>query len=142
MSKKFDALEAQKELLMMKAQLERMELGACIQEVKAEFAWVSVFQRLGAWVGRRNVAALGPLATLGGGAFDQVLKKHPMLGLLGSSILFRYRQPLVRAGVKASLAAAVLAAGVFWFQSRQTRTGQQAAQPASSTTVPIDPAAP
>lgn len=139
MSKKFDALEAQKELLMMKAQLERMELGSCIQEVKQEFAWVSIFQRFGAWAGRRNLAALGPLASLGGGAFDQVLKKHPLLGLLGSSLLLRYRQPLVRVSVKAGLAAAVLAVGVFWFQSKNPRQSNPGAPPSTS---PTDPKAP
>ncbi len=145
MSKKFDALEAQKELLMMKAQLERMELGSHIQAVKQEFAWVSVFQRLGAWAGRRNLSAFGPLATLGAGTFDQILKKHPVLGLLGSSVLLRYRQSIVRAGVKAGLAAAVLAAGVYWFQSRDAhRTGKQLqpAKPTPSTTVPVDSTAP
>ena len=145
MSKKFDALESQKALLRMKALLERMELGAHIQEVKQEFAWVSVFQRLVAWAGRRNMVALGPLATLGSGAFDQFLKKHPILGLLGSAMLLRYRQPLLRAGVKAGLAASVLAVGVYWFRSRDAhRTGQpqQPAKPTPSTTVPIDPKAP
>jgi len=77
MSKKFDALEARKELLMMKAQLERMEFGGQVDTLKKEFAWVNVFRQFGGWLGQRNMRALGPVVSLGGQFWQDGLKSIP-----------------------------------------------------------------
>lgn len=118
MSKKFDALEARKELLMMKAQLERMEFGGQMDTLKKEFAWVNVFRQFGGWLGQRNMRALGSVASLGGQFWQDGLKKYPLLGMLASTALLRFRQPISRVALRAGLGAVVLAAGMFWFQTR------------------------
>jgi hypothetical protein len=119
MSDKFDALQARKELLMMKAELERMELGAQFAAVKKEFAWVNVFRQVGGWLGQRNLRALGPVAALGGQIWHDGLKKYPLLGMLASTALLRFRQPIAKAAFRAGLGAVLLAAGMWWFQSRK-----------------------
>lgn len=118
MSQKFDALEARKELLMMKAELERMELGGQVLALKKEFAWVNVFRQFGAWIGQRNLRALGPVASIGSQFWQGGFKKYPVLGMLASTALLRFRQPLSRLALKAGVGAVVLAAGMFWFQTR------------------------
>ncbi len=118
MSKKFDALEARKELLMMKAQLERMEFGGQVDTLKNEFAWVNVFRQFGGWLGQRNMRALGPVASLGGQFWQEGLKKYPLLGMLASTALLRFRKPISQVALRAGLGAVALAAGVFWFQTR------------------------
>lgn len=116
MSKKFDALEAKKELLMMKAELERMEFGGQVDVLKKEFAWVSAFKRFGNWVAQRNVRALGPIASFGGQFWQDGLKKYPMLGMVASTLLLRYSRPLSKVALRAGLGAVVLAAGMFWYK--------------------------
>lgn len=118
MSKKFDALEARKELLMMKAQLERMEFGGQIDTLKKEFAWVNVFRQFGGWLGQRNMRALRPVASMGGQFWQEGLKKYPLLGMLASTALLRFRKPISKVALRASLGAVALAAGMFWFQTR------------------------
>lgn len=135
MNKKFDALEARKELLMMKAQLERMELGGQMDALKKEFAWVNVFRQFGGWLGQRNMRALGPVACLGGQFWQDGLKKYPLLGMLASTALLRFRQPLSKVALRAGLGAVALAAGMFWFQ---TRSPWAARPEAESTTDPSD----
>ena len=122
MSNKFDALQARKELLMMKAELERMELGAQFDAVRKEFAWVKMFTQFGGWLGQRNLRALGPVATLGGQIWQDGVKKYPLLGLLASAALLRFRQPVAKVALRAGLGAVVLAAGMYWFQSRKKLT--------------------
>lgn len=123
MSNKFDALQARKELLMMKAELERMELGSQFEAVKKEFAWVNMFRQFGGWLGQRNLRALGPVATLGGQIWQDGLKKYPLLGMLASTALLRFRRPIAKVALRAGLGAVVLAAGMYWFQSRKGSTG-------------------
>jgi hypothetical protein len=127
MSKKFDALEARKELLMMKAQLERMEFGGQVDALKNEFAWINVFRQFGTWLGKRNMNALGPVASLGGNFLQVGLKKYPLLGMLASTALLRFRQPIYKVALRAGLGAVVLAAGVFWFQTRSPWASRSAA---------------
>jgi hypothetical protein len=133
MSKKFDALESRKELLMMKAQLERMEFGGQIDTLKKEFAWVNVFRQFGGWLGQRNMRALGPVASLGGQFWQEGLKKYPLLGMLASTALLRFRKPVSKVALRAGLGAVALAAGMFWFQTRSPWASR------SETELPIDP---
>lgn len=123
MSNKFDALQARKELLMMKAELERMELGVQLDSVKKEFAWVNVFMRFGGWLGQRNLRAIGPVVSLGGQIWQDGFKKYPLLGMLVSTALLRFRQPISKVALRAGLGAVLLAAGMYWFQSRKSPAG-------------------
>lgn len=123
MSQRFDHLQAKKELLQMKAQLERMQLGGEIDDLKQQFAWLQLFKKASQWFGQRNVNALGPLGALGGQPLQDWLKQHPMLGLLASTAMLRYRQPLAKVTLRAGMAAVVLATAVFWFKTRGTSPG-------------------
>lgn len=123
MSNKFDALQARKELLMMRAELERMELGTQLNSVKKEFAWVNVFMRFGGWLGQRNLGSLAPVVSLGGQIWQEGFKKYPLLGLLASTALLRFRQPISKVALRAGLGAVLLAAGMYWFQSRKPPSG-------------------
>ncbi len=118
MSKKFDALEARKELLMMKAELERMEFGGQVDALRKEFAWINTFKQLANWIGRFNSRALSPVASLGGPVWQERLRRHPLLGMLASTALLRFSKPLSKLAMRAGVGAAVLAAGVFWFQTK------------------------
>lgn len=118
MSRSFDPLQARKELLMMKAELERMEFGSQVDALKKEFAWVNVFRQFGAWVGQRNMRALGPVASAGSQLWQAGLKQYPLLGMLASTALLRFRKPVSKLALRAGLGAVVLAAGMFWFQTR------------------------
>lgn len=118
MSKKFDSLEARKELLMMKAELERMEFGAQVDALRQEFGWLNVFRQFGGWLGQRNMRALGPVASLGGQFWQDGLKKYPLLGMLASTALMRFRRPISKVALRAGLGAVVLAVGMFWFQTK------------------------
>lgn len=131
MSKKFDALEARKELLMMKAQLERMEFGGQVDTLKKEFAWVNVFRQFGGWLGQRNMRALGPVVSLGGQFWQEGLKKYPLLGMLASTALLRFRQPISKVALRAGLGAVALAAGMFWFQTRSPWASRSATEPST-----------
>lgn len=131
MSKKFDALEARKELLMMKVQLERMEFGGQVDTLKNEFAWVNVFRQFGGWLGQRNMRALGPVASLGGQFWQEGLKKYPLLGMLASTALLRFRKPISQVALRAGLGAVALAAGVFWFQTRSPWASRSATEPST-----------
>jgi hypothetical protein len=118
MSKKFDALEARKELLMMKAELERMEFGGQVDALRKEYAWVNVFKQFANLLGRFNSRALGPVVGFAGPVWQERLRKHPILGMLASTALLRFGKPLSRLAMRASVGAVVLAAGVLWFQTR------------------------
>jgi hypothetical protein len=128
MNKKFDALEARKELLMMKTQLERMEFGGQVDTLKKEFAWINVFRQFGGWLGRRNISALSPVASLGGQFWQEGFKKHPLLGMLASAVLLRFRQPISKVALRAGLGALALAAGMFWFRTRSPRASRSLAE--------------
>ncbi len=129
MSKKFDALEARKELLMMKAQLERMEFGGQVDTLKKEFAWVNVFRQFGGWLGQRNMRALGPVVSLGGQFWQEGLKKYPLLGMLASTALLRFRQPISKVALRAGLGAVALAAVIFLLQTRSPWASRSLTKP-------------
>jgi hypothetical protein len=109
MTKSFDFIVARKELLMMKAELERRELSGDLYRAKAQLAWLPAVKKTFGVLTGRYLGSLGPLSALGGEAVDALMRKHPILGAITSAALFRYRGPirtgLVRAGVGASLAA-------------------------------------
>lgn len=118
MSQPFDQWEAKKELLMMKAQMERMELGMHVAQVRQSMTWLPMVQKLGGWLGRRNLNSLGPM----GWAITPFIKKsllaYPLLSGLASTALLRYRPQIASAGGKAAIAAVVLAAATYWFNTR------------------------
>jgi len=133
MSNKFNALEARKELLMMKAELERMEFGGQVDALRKEFGWLNVFRQFGGWLGQRNMRALGPVASLGGQFWQEGLRKYPLLGMLASTALVRFRGPISKVALRAGVAAVVLAAGVFWFQTKSPWASRSAPE------LPTDP---
>lgn len=112
-SKSFDPLQAKKELLMMKAELERMELADNVSTLKKRFAWFDVFKPLGMWLGARNCEIFG-----------QKFFKNPLLGMLVSTLLLRFRRPIARLTFKAGLTTLVVGAGVRWIQARANRLRQ------------------
>ena len=115
MKQKLDVYAARKELLMMKAQLQRMELGADIQAVKHAFAWMGVLGRAASFFSDSRFGGLGAL----GGQFAQdAFKRYPRLGLLASALLFRFRAPIAKATLRAGLAALVVAGAGYWFKRK------------------------
>lgn len=113
MSEKFDEFKARKELLMMKAQLQRMELGGDIQKLKQEFAWVGTFGRVAEVL---SINKLGAWGLLGGRALTAGLRRYPRLGFLASALLYRFRAPLAKTTLKAGLAAAVFVGVARWLK--------------------------
>lgn len=121
MSQPFDQWEAKKELLMMKAQMERMELGMHMTQARKSMTWLPMLQRVGAWVGRRNVNSLGPMGFAISPFFSKFLGAYPILSGLASTALLRYRPHLASTGGKAAIAALVLAAATYWYKTRGTQ---------------------
>jgi hypothetical protein len=134
MRRKFDELQVRKELLMMQAELQRLELGGQVDVLKKEFAWVNVFSQFGRWLGRSKLSSLGSVASFGGQLWQMGLKRHPLLGLLVSTACLKFRKPLAKVVLKAGLSATVLAVCVFWFQERRSS--------ATRPSVSIDPSDP
>ena len=99
--------------------------------LKKEFAWVNVFRQFGGWLGQRNMRALGPVVSLGGQFWQEGLKKYPLLGMLASTALLRFRQPISKVALLAGLGAVALAAGMFWFQTRSPWASRSATEPST-----------
>ncbi|MFN4330190.1 MAG: hypothetical protein ACK4FF_15100 [Limnobacter sp.] len=118
MAQQFDALEARKQLLQMKAQLQRMELGADVQALKQEMAWLGTLRQIGGFFAQRRLQGFGPLGALGGQVLQDKFKQHPWLGFVVSTALMRFRKPIAKVALKASLGAVLLAAAVAWVQRR------------------------
>lgn len=115
MSEKFDEFAARKELLMMKAQLQRMELGGDIQNLKREFAWVGAFGRVASVL---SAPKLGAWGSLGGQALKAGLQRYPRLGFIASALLYRFRGPIAKTTLKAGFAAAVFAGASRWLKRK------------------------
>lgn len=122
MNQPFNHWEAEKELLMMKAQMERMELGIHVAEARQSMTWLPVAQKLGAWLGKRNLNSLGPM----GWAITPFIRKsllaYPLLSGLASTALMRYRPQIASAGGKAAIAAVVLAAATYFYKTKLSST--------------------
>ncbi|HEX4856099.1 MAG TPA: hypothetical protein VFV28_04760 [Limnobacter sp.] len=118
MTSKFDELEARKELLRMRAELERMELGGHIELMKQEFTWRNLLGNVGGWIGHSRSYGFGPMVGAGGQLWEESRKKHPVLSMVATSLFMRFRRPILRVLFKASLGATILAAGVYLLQRR------------------------
>lgn len=125
MSSKFDELEARKELLMMRAELERMELGGQVELMKREFTWRNLLGNFGGANGQRRTYGFGPMVDVGGHLWQESRRKHPLLSMLATSLFMRFRGPIFRVLFKATLGATVLAAGVYWLQRRSQHNEDQ-----------------
>lgn len=121
MTQPFDHWEAKKELLMMKAQMERMELSIHMTQARQSMTWLPVLQKVGAWVGRRNLNSLGPMGLAISPVFRKFLLAYPILSGLASTALLRYRPQIVSTGGKAAVAAVVLAAATYWYKTKLSR---------------------
>ena len=123
MSQHFDHWEAKKELLMMKAQMERMELGMHMTQARQSMTWLPLLQKLGSWVGRRNLNSLGPMGFALSPVFRKFLLAYPILSGLASTALLRYRPQIASTGGKAAIAAVVLAAATYWYKTKVSHKG-------------------
>jgi hypothetical protein len=112
-SEKFDEFTARKELLIMRAQLQRMELGGDIQQLKREFAWMGSFGRIAEAL---SINKLGAWGTLGGQFLKAGLRRYPRLGFVASALLYRFRGPLAKTTLKAGLAASVFVGVTRWLK--------------------------
>lgn len=113
MSEKFDEFTARKELLMMKAQLQRMELSGDIEKLKQEFAWVGALGRIAEGL---SINKLGAWGSLGGQVLKAGLRRYPRLGFLASALLYRFRVPMAKTTLKAGLTAAVFVGVARWLK--------------------------
>ncbi len=113
---RFDPVQAKIELLQMKAELQRMEFGGQMAELKSQFAWVGAARKAAQWITGNRLNALGPLGAMGGQVFKDSLQKYPMLSAVGSALLFRYRKPVGHVALRAGAAALALAAAAWWFK--------------------------
>lgn len=118
MNQPFDQWEAKKELLMMKAQMERMELSIHVSEARHGMTWLPVAQKLGAWIGRRNLNSLGPMGWTITPLLRKSLLAYPLLSGLASTALMRYRPQIASAGGKAAIAALVLAVATYLYKTK------------------------
>lgn len=114
----FDALSAQKELLMLKAEMQRMELGYQVQDLKREVGSLpslNTVRKVWTWATFRS---MGPMGQIIGPVLKSVLGSYPLLSAMASAALVRYRKPISGLGAKAGLAAVALAAGLYWIKGR------------------------
>lgn len=125
---KYDQLAARKELLMMKAELERMEMNGHVQAVKTQFGWFSQVKRVFNWGGSRSLATLGPLAAFGQDALKQLMGSNPYAGLAASAMLMKISPPVRGRVVQALTAATALAGAVLWFRARKAAATHQTDQ--------------
>lgn len=111
-------LEMRKELLIMKAEMQRMELGMQMAEVRQQFAWVRTARAFGGWLTGQNLNRLGPIGQVGGQFLKDAISQYPYLGVAASTLMLRFREPIIRNTAKAGAAAMVLAFAVFWFNQK------------------------
>ena len=120
MSKTFNELQAKKELLILKAELERMELSHHVsstrQMVNQQLGWMPAIKKLVSLGGHTSLNGLGPLAPFAKQSLAKVASEKPYLGMLASLALIRWGFPAKQVAVRAALASGALAAAVFWFR--------------------------
>ena len=114
-----ELLAARKELLSMKAELQRMELSMHIEQAKASLSWAKM---LTGSVGQfLRTPKINAMTTLLGTWF----KRYPMLATVGSVVFANIRKPLAKAGFRASLMA-VITGGVYWWLRRDSVSARRA----------------
>ena len=94
MSDTFNELQAKKELLILKAELERMELvhhvSSTRQMVNQQFGWMPAIKKLLSLGGNASLTSLGPLAPFARQSLSKVASEKPYLGMLASLALIRW----------------------------------------------------
>ncbi len=106
-----ELLAARKELLAMRAELQRMELSFHVEQARASLSWAKMLTgSVGRFLRQPGVAALS-------GTMGHWFKDYPMLATVGSLIFARMRKPIVKVGLKAAIVAAVTV-GAYWFVRR------------------------
>lgn len=121
MPNKQHQLEMRKQMLQMKAEIERLEMTGYVQAVQQEFGWFAQVRRAFAWVGGRSLNKLGPVGAAGQQALNQVMTKNPYLGIAASALLLRLNPAGSSRLVKGAAAAAVVAGAVYWFKIKASR---------------------
>ncbi|MDX1670573.1 MAG: hypothetical protein R3194_14210 [Limnobacter sp.] len=109
-------LESKRQMLQMRAQIERLEMTGHVQAVKQELGWFAHAKRFFGFLGGRSLNRLGPIGAAGQQALNQVMGKNPYVGLAASALLLRLTPSASSRLIKAAAAATVLAGAVFWFR--------------------------
>lgn len=113
--------ELRKQMLQMKAEIERLEMTGHVQALKQEFGWLAQLKRAFGWLGGRSLNKLGPVGTAGQQALNQVMTKNPYLGIAASAMLLRLNPAAGSRLVKGAAAAALVAGAVYWFKLKGSR---------------------
>lgn len=120
MSKSVSELQARKELLMLKAELERMELKQEIVGAKNvvahQFGWLPNLRRVLQWGGNRSLGSLGPVGPAASESLNKLFADHPYLGVAASLAFMRLGFPGKQMATRAALAGGALAAAMAWFK--------------------------
>lgn len=125
MSKSREELEYRRQLLIMQARIERMELQAHGMELREQLSWFKTLQRAVGFGGSRSLAALGPFAEPARASLKAVFSKNAWAGLGASLALMKLNPPLNGRTVRGLGAALVLASAVLlWRAQGQKRQGR------------------
>ena len=109
-----DDIRLKKEMLSMRAQIERMELQMQVQEVKNSLSWSKVIVS-----GVQKFMSGGQFGA-GSALFKQFVTQYPMLAMVGSFGFTAFRKPLLKMGLKLGLVGAV--GGLAYYWGRQCST--------------------
>jgi hypothetical protein len=105
-----ELLLARKELLTLRAQMQRMELTAHIDHARENLSWARLLGgSLRGFFRRPGIAAVANTMT-------HLFKDHPMLATAGSLVFARLRKPLFRVGAKLAIAGAAAVAVYVWIR--------------------------
>jgi hypothetical protein len=105
-----DDIRLRKEMLSMRAQIERMELQSQVQDVRRSLSWSRVLVS-----GVQKLMTGGQFGA-GSALFKQFVTQYPMLAMVGSFGFTAFRKPLLRFGLKVGLLGAVGGLAYLWWR--------------------------
>lgn len=123
MRNKRDQFEARKQMLQMKARIERLELAGHVQVIRQDFGWLAQVRRLIGWVGGRGLDKMGSAGLIGQQALNQLAIQNPYLGLAASFLLLRFNGRHSSRLFRGAAAAVMVAGAVYWFKFKMPRSG-------------------
>ena len=118
MTPKLDPLAARKELLILRAQMERLELSEHVIDFKKQFVFLNVAKKFVSWLSMNRMQGLSPMSVVSSQLLQSNLKKYPVLGSLAAAAFFSARVPVLRTVVATGAVAVVLGAALIWFNKR------------------------
>lgn len=119
-----DDIRLRKEMLSMRAQIERMELQSQVQDVRRSLSWSKVI-----FSGVQKFMSGGQFGA-GSALFKQFVTQYPMLAMVGSFGFTAFRKPILKLGLKVGLLGAVGGLAYWWW--RQSSTPPQGVSRAES----------